>query len=158
MDTSLQVAVIMERRTLANKWADCQWEAVGILPDASAETETVRKIVDTPERAQWLHGSLQIRLFTDEAENYLLNVTAPEPRVFIHWRMEDGLARPVAATVSYGEAARTMDAGESVDGVPMPAEMREWVEAFARHWYRPEDRPRKGGRFASVRGEHKGGR
>jgi hypothetical protein len=56
----------------------------------------------------------------------------------------------MVVTVSYGEAAAMMDSNEQVDGVPLPAELSEWVTAFARLHYRAPER-RKGGRFASQR-------
>ena len=58
--------------------------------------------------------------FVDEAEGYYLNLSAPQPFVFVNWHDEDGRAVPKIVTVSYNEAARLMDAGEQVDGVPMP--------------------------------------
>lgn len=150
---ALTVAVIMERRVLANKWAAEQWEAIGVVPDRPGEGP--RLLREDGAGAQWLHPGCTIALYPDEAENYLLNVTAPEPRVFVMWRRSEegsGDPRPALVTVSYGEAARSMDSGEQVDGVPMPADLRQWVEAFARSHYRPEVR-RKGGNFASTRQE-----
>ena len=43
------------------------------------------------------------------------------------WRMTPGEGTPplapVRVTVSYNEAARSLDGGEAVDPVPMPAEL-----------------------------------
>lgn len=151
-DTALRFAVIMERRQIANKWADEQWEAIGVVPDSGQADAAPRLIVDDPARSHWLASGFELRLYRDEAENYLLNVMATEPRIFVMWRMEQGLAKPVLITASYGEAARMLDSGEQVDGVPMPPEVREWVEAFAREHYRPVE---KGGRYADQRREAK---
>ena len=38
---------------------------------------------------------------------------APEAKVFIKWRMLDGRAMPVQASVSYAEGARMFDSGEA---------------------------------------------
>lgn len=149
-DTTLELAVIMGRTVLANKWADSQWEAVGVVPDRPGESHEPRLLHEDAHGCQWLFPGFRLRLFSDEAENYLLNVTAPEPRVFVMWRLEEDLARPALLTVSYGEAARMMDADERVDGVPMPADIRDWVNEFARRHYRPPEKG-KGGRFASQR-------
>lgn len=146
----LRLAVIMERALLANKWADHRWEAVGVLPEAGECGAAARRIVAEARSEQWLFPSQELRLYPDEAENYLLNLTAPEPRVFVMWRLEDDLARPCFLTLSYGEAARMLDAGEQVDGVAMPPEIHAWAGAFAREHYRPPE-PRKGRRFASTR-------
>lgn len=150
LDGGLHLAVIMERKVLANKWADFQWEAVGVIPDGGRGAEP-RCLYEDEQRAQWLHAGFVLELFTDEAEFYYANITSPEPRVFILWRLEDGLARPALVTVSYGVAARMMDAGEQVDGVPMPAEIRDWVAEFVVLHYKPEVKNKKGGRYASTR-------
>lgn len=151
--TTLDVAIVLERRALSSRWASEQWEAVGVLPSSEACGALPRQLIESADGEQWLYGGQRIELFTDEAENYLLNVTGAEPRVFVMWRREEGDERPRvgAVTVSFGEAARMLDSGEQVDGVAMPADIREWVEGFARAHYRPEVR-KKGGRFASVRG------
>lgn len=148
-ETGIRLAVIMERKVLANKWADFQWEAVGIVPDEGMDPAP-RRIYEDERRAQWLHAGFAIELFTDEAEFYFANITAPEPRVFVLWRLDDELARPALVTVSYGVAARMMDAGEQVDGVPMPDEIRAWVAEFVARHYKPEAR-KKGGRYASTK-------
>lgn len=148
-DTSLKLAVIMERRLLHNKWASVQWEAVAVVPGVAEETapQCLRR---NDACAQWLFPGHSLRLYRDEAENYLLNVTAPEPRVFVMWRQDrEDEPRPVILSVSYGEAARMMDSGEQVDGVPMPADICGWVTQFARQHYRaPEKKPK---RFASSK-------
>ncbi len=154
-ETGLQLAVIMERKVLANKWADFQWEALGIVPDSGRDTAP-RRIYEDAQRAHWLHGGLAIDLFSDEAEFYYANITSPEPRVFVLWRLEDELARPALVTVSYGMAARMMDAGEQVDGVAMPEEVRDWVAQFVARHYKPEDK-KKGGRYASSKLRTEGG-
>lgn len=148
-ESVIRLAVIMERRTIASEWAACQWEAVGVIPDLEPDAAP-RRIYADGRREQWLHAGLSLELFRDEAEFYYANITSPEPRVFVLWRQEDELARPALVTVSYGLAARMMDAGEQVDGVPMPAEILAWVMEFVRRHYRPEIR-QKGGRYASSK-------
>lgn len=152
--TALKLAVIMERKVLANKWASEQWEAIGVVPDRPENGSAPRRIREGDSASQWLFPGYTLRLVADEAENYLLNVTAPEPRVFVMWQMDEqeGIQRPqpLVLTVSYGEAAAMMDANEQVDGVPLPADLLDWVTAFARCYYR-EPEKRKGGRFASQR-------
>lgn len=136
----LAVAVIMERRRLDNPWVDEAWEAVGVLPSFDENDAAPRAIVSEDDRQHWRSGGLAIELFRDEAENYFLNMSAPIPKVFVMWRKEDDGARPMAVSVSYGEAARWLDSGEQVDGVPMSREMADWVGDYVNTHYRPEPR------------------
>ena len=93
---------------------------------------------------RWRCKGFEIELHPTEAEGYFLNITSPDPRIFVMWRFfDDGVApcaRPVLATVSYNEAARFMDGGEQVDGVPMVPAIAEWMRAFIAVHYKPEPR------------------
>lgn len=88
---------------------------------------------------------LHIRLFPDEAEGYYLNVTTDAPAIFVHWRSGDE-AQALLVTLSYNEAGRLLDAGETVDSVPMPAEMQAWLTEYVNLNYQPEQKKKKGGR------------
>jgi len=46
-------------------------------------------------------------------------------------------------TVSYNEAARMMDGGARVDGVPMPAEWIPWLEHYVQKHYKPEPKKKR---------------
>lgn len=132
------IAVIMERTAVDNKWLPEKWEAQGVIQDIFAPGAGSRVLFDDGSRKQILYPGFQLELRTHEAENYYLNVSSPEPKVFVLWREEEGTPRPARVTVSYGEAARWMDANEKVDGVPMPVELYAWVGEFVEQHYRPE--------------------
>lgn len=138
MMKSFPIAVIMERRRLDNPWIDTAWEAVGVVPAFDDADPAPRRIVDEVDRSQWRMGGFALELFRDEAENYFANVTAPIPKVFVMWRMEEALPQLAAVSVSYGEAARWLDSGEQVNGVAMPREIADWVGDFVDTDYRPE--------------------
>jgi hypothetical protein len=143
------VAVIMERVTLANRWATERWEAKGVVPDAAASDKSERVIVQEERLTQVLFPGLAIRLQRDEAEGYYYNITSPQPKVFVMWRDDDGPARPVNLTVSYHEGARWMDSEAHVDGVPLPPELLPGIAEFVAEHYRPE--PKKRMRYASSK-------
>jgi len=70
----------------------------------------------------------------------------------VMWRIDDedpSRAWPELVTLSYNEAGRLMDAQERVDNVPLPADVREWLQVYADEHYRPEPKERK--RPASFR-------
>jgi Protein of unknown function (DUF3305) len=88
---------------------------------------------------------LLIRLFPDEAEGYYLNVTTDNPAIFVHWRTGD-TPQALLVTLSYNEAGRLLDGGETVDSVPMPPEMNAWLTEYVNLNYQPEQKKKKGGR------------
>ena len=142
----------MERRALANRWQAQTWEAIGIIPGPGDAPPRV--LLQDNAHTQWLHGGFELKLYRDEAENYYLNLSAAQPCVFIAWRMEDEMAVPKFVTVSYGEAARLMDASEQVDSVPMPRDMCDWLGAFVNEHYKPE--PKRRSRPPSFKGANRG--
>lgn len=142
--------VVMERKTLANRWVDHRWEALSILPaEAHPDGEQARCLVQDSQTEQWLYPALPLSLHADEVEGYRLNLSAPEPRVFIVTREADGRQVPFSLSVSYGEAARMMDAGETVDGVPLPEELWTWAARFSEANFRPPE-PKKEKRYARA--------
>lgn len=142
METPIKrVAVVMQRRPLANRWQSEVWEPVGVLDQYTGASEP-RLIVDEESSRQWLYPGFDIVLRRSEAEGYFHNVSAREPRVFVLWRMENDRAVPQFVTVSYDEASRWMDGGENVDSVPMSAVLYAWVGEFVEANYRPAPKKR----------------
>jgi hypothetical protein len=142
------LAVIMERVPLEDRWATEKWEAKGILPDNSPPGSAERIILDDGHTMQVLFP-VALSLEPAEAEGYLLNITSPEPKVFVLWRADDGTARPERLTVSYNEGTRWADSEENVDSVPLPADLVPWIAEYAAAHYRPE--PKKKPRYASSK-------
>ena len=143
---SYPLAVIMQRRALVNRWVTEQWEAKGVVRDLGPDT-TARVILDRDGLTEVLHPGFRLELKRDEAEGYYLNLTSPEPKVFVLWRPRDEGPRPEMLTVSYGEGTRWADSGEQVDGVALPLELVPWIASFVEQHYRPE--PPKKKRYAS---------
>jgi hypothetical protein len=143
------LAVIMERERLANRWATEKWEVKGVVRDIDPPGSSERMIVNGERVTQFLFPGIQLRLERAEAEGYYLNLTSPQPKVFVLWRMSDDIARPALLTVSYNEGTRWTDSGENVDGVALPPELVPWIAEFAAEHYRPE--PRKKPRYASSK-------
>ena len=143
------VAVIMERVRLVNRWATEKWEAKGVVLDVPQEGNGERVIVDGEMATQILFPCMKLKLQRAEAEGYYLNITSPQPKLFVLWRMRDKIARPELLTVSYNEGTRWADSGENVDGVALPADLLPWMAQFAAEHYQPE--PKKKPRYASSK-------
>ncbi len=141
------IRIVMQRRKLVSRWTDEVWETHGVVRGQLDEPVSIEPILQSEECNQYLVKGFRLELFRDEAEGYYLNVSAHAPKVFIMWRKEDGqeIAMPVMATLSYGEAARGMDASENVDAVPMPAEIFTWVGEYVEQNYHPEPKKQRNG-------------
>jgi hypothetical protein len=138
---SMPIAVLMQRRSLRHRWADEAWSAVGVVPDCG-NLPAVQVLSHSLDRDDYLVSGLELELYTDENEGYYENCMAPDSKVFVLWRMVEGRAMPVRASVSYAEGTRMFDSGESADGVTMPAEVYAWLADYLRTHYQP--RPRRG--------------
>ena len=146
----------MERRAIANnRWQTEQWEAREIALEA-APAGAQRVLADDQALTRIIFPGYRIRLHRDEAEGYMLNITSPQPKVFVLWRMHDDVAQPERVTVSYHEGARWMDSDERVDGAPLPAELVPWIREFATLHYQPETKKPK--RYASNKDKGRMGR
>jgi len=141
------VAVIFQRTAIVNRWISEKWEPVAVVPPVASANSVADKappvrINDESSTARWRFDDQAFELHPCEAEGYYLNLTSPDPKAFVMWRMSeeggDPPCFPVIVTVSYNEAARMLDGGERVDAVPLPAGIRAWMEPFVADHYRPE--------------------
>jgi len=135
------VSVILERKSLQHRFADEQWQACAV--ECGNPGEEGRTLVGGDEiSTRWRFDGFALELHASESEGYFLNITAPEPKVFVLWRIDDDAdeprARPQWVTASYNEAARWLDGGEQVDGVAMAAAILVWLRDFVDRHYKPE--------------------
>jgi len=136
---SMKVGVVLERRALADPWRDHVWHAIEVVPGAPADISW-REIGKSEGSVRYLAATLPIEIFRKETESYRINITGRNPQVFVVLRPEPNSPsgremRPFLATVCPFEAGSYGQGGdETVDAVPMPDDIRAWVEDFiARH-------------------------
>jgi hypothetical protein len=144
--TSLRVAVQIERLQQPSRWEDWRYRIVDVLLDEGQFGNEPRLLRDDGQSALFLHPGFDVSLTRDEAEGYYLNLSSGAPVWFVMWRRDDldpSRAWPEIVTLSYDVAARLMDAQEQVDNVPLPAEVRAWLQAYADEHYRPEPKRRQ---------------
>lgn len=147
---SIEVAVIMRRVKQSSPWQPWRWELAEVVPHEASFGVQPHRLLKSDDEERWLHPAFTVELFRDDAEGYYLNATTPAPCWFVLWRMEEepGLdeepvARPTAVSLSYHDAGRWLDAQETVEQVPAPADVIEWMLDFANAHYAPEPRRRK---------------
>src|SRR5690349_23408295 len=143
---AVPVAVVMEREARPNRWEDWRFRVVDVAVDEGGFGADARVLRDDGRLRRTLHPGFAVELFADEGEGYYLNLTSGAPVWFVLWRIDEsdaGEARPQAVTLSYNEAGRWLDAQERVDNVPLPAALRDWLQAYTDEHYRPEPKQRR---------------
>lgn len=148
----VRVAVLMRREQVEGamaRWQPWRWVLHEVVPHEAGFGTEPRCLRESEEGAVWLYPDWPVTLFTDDAEGYWLNVTAPVPAFFVMWRMtepEDGTApraEPQAVSLSYHDAGRWLDAQETVETFAAPADVVEWAREFALQHYVPEPKRRQ---------------
>ncbi len=147
---AIEVAVVMRKLRIDNRWQPWRWELAEVLPNEAGFGTAPRLLLQSDAEERWLHPGFTVELFRDDAEGYYLNATTPAPGWFVLWRMEEEatvapepIARPAAVSLSYHDAGRWLDAQENCEQVPAPPEVVEWMRSFAAEHYVPEPRKRK---------------
>jgi len=150
MNPSIDVAVVMRRERVDSRWQSWRWILESVGPDQPGFGTEPRLLEASDSAQRWLHPGLKTELFRDDVEGYHLNATTPAPCWFVLWRMEENpsiadepMARPVVVSLSYNEAGRWLDAQETVEQVPAPEEVIEWMRGFVQAHYVMEPKRRK---------------
>jgi len=150
---AITVAVVMRRVRIdgaMSRWQSWRWELAEVVEQDVDLGDKPRLLYKNESEERWFHPGFNVELFTDDAEGYELNVTTPSPCWFVMWRMEEqaGLADepmaiPVLVSLSYHDAGRFLDAQETVEQVPAPDHIVQWVRAFAQEHRVIEAKKRK---------------
>jgi Protein of unknown function (DUF3305) len=170
----MRFSVLMRKQNLDNPWVSYRWVPQEVLPDFEPLSQITHNRISgqflgkDADGETWLFSGFELNLFLDEAEGYYLNVSATTPSWFVMWRLEEDFERYIDANsiemakveaniavphricVSYNEAARLLDGGESVDTIPMSEEHASWLQEYVNEHYRPE--PKKRHKPASFKG------
>jgi hypothetical protein len=133
----VEVAVVMRRERIDNAWQPWRWTLSDIVPSEPGFGTQPRLLLKDDSEERWLHPGFKVELFTDDAEGYYLNATTQQPCFWVVWRMEEEavladepVAVPQTVTLSYHDAGRWLDAQETVEQVPAPANVVQWLQEF----------------------------
>ncbi|MEO5671340.1 MAG: DUF3305 domain-containing protein [Ramlibacter sp.] len=146
----IEVAVVMRRERIDNVWQPWRWVLADVVPSEPGFGAVPRLLYKGDDEERWLHPAFKVELFRDDAEGYYLNVTTPAPCWFVLWRMEEQpgvaeepIALPTMVSLSYHDAGRWLDAQETVEQVPAPPAVVEWLRDFVGEHFTVEPRKRK---------------
>jgi hypothetical protein len=158
---AIEVAVILRKERIEgamSRWQTWRWVLDDVVRQEPGFGEEPRLLYKNDSGERWIHGGLRVELFEDDTEGYQLNATTPSPGWFVLWRMEEEatvadepIARPVVVSLSYHDASRWLDAQETVEQLPAPPDVVEWLKAFIAEFYQPEvKRPKRPESFKSL--------
>ncbi len=151
---TLTTAVYMRRERVQGamaKWQEWRWVLHDVVIQEGEVALGPRLMRQTDDEQIWLHAGFEVILYKDDAEGYYLNSSSPAPCWFVLWRMQEepcneqpfALAMPTMVSVSYHDAGRWLDAQETVEQVPAPAEIAQWMQSFAEEHMVIETKKRK---------------
>lgn len=135
----LPLAVLMRWHTPTSIWDQARWRPEAVSVDrADAGAQVCAVTADS----RLLRG-VALQLYPDENDGYFENWAAPEPKVFLLWRVESGEPAIVSASVSYGEGTRMLDSGDQADGIGMPSDIHAWLGSYLLRHYEPPARGKR---------------
>jgi len=144
-----QVAILMRREAVQGamaRWQSHRWTLADVVPHEPGFGPEPRCLRHTPDESLWIYPDWPLELYTDDAEGYWLNQTAPVPSFFVMWRMQESVqgqepvAVPQALSLSYHDAGRWLDAQETVENVPAPADVVAHCVLLLKRFMSPRSR------------------
>jgi hypothetical protein len=119
----MPLAVLMRWRPATNRWDQARWRPEAVSVDRADGGAQVRAATSD---SRLLRG-VMLQLYPDENDGYFENWAAPEPKVFLLWRMESGEPAIVSASVSYSE----------------PPDLHAWLGSYLLRHYEPPARGKR---------------
>ena len=134
---SLSIGIVVEQKSIVNRWQDYSWAPIAVLPGVlnSRISGNWKLLREGKDWKHYLIGALELELFRGETEGYRYNLSNEPPRVYVVLspgeELDDQDVIPFLATICPYEAESYSENGEDiVEGVLMPLEIVEWVQAF----------------------------
>lgn len=157
---TMPLGVILERRPIEHAWATWSWRAIAVIPGAT-QIDSPRTLVRDEAAARFHAVTLDLGLHRKETEGYRVNLSQPQPQIYVGLRpgdTDDDMPSPFVVTVCPFEAEDYEIGGdERVDAVPMPQEVAALVGHFvdAHHVEEPFVKRKRQGQ--NPRGDRKSG-
>ena len=133
----VRVAVLMRRERIDNRWQPWRWSLKDVVPHSEDFGSQPQRLLKNEGEELWQHPGFLVELHLGDAEGYYLNATTEQPCFWVVWRMEEEacladeqVAVPQIVTLSYHDAGRWLDAQETVEQVPAPTQIVQWLRAF----------------------------
>ena len=130
--SAMSLGVVVERRKAASAWIDYTWRPVAVLP-GRPRAEPWSVVAIDGDATTFYAGAADLALYRTETGQYRDNLASGPPSLWVALRATGGEPpfRVVAVTADPAEGESFTQAGDDLVGaVPMPAAVRDMVEAF----------------------------
>jgi len=128
------LAVAIERRNGATPWIRDSWRPLEVIPEAPSQTPAWVMLERGEEFEHYLATGATLTLHRSDLASYRYNLAGMEPRLYVVLRKSGDADQPVRVamvTAAPDEAQAMSESGDDVvDGLPMPAGLRDWIERF----------------------------
>jgi hypothetical protein len=128
---SIAVGIVVERQSVAHRWAQERWRPVDVLP--GAPPATWRELARGEGWARYHAATLPLELHRTETEHYRYNLSGEPPMLYVVMRPAEGEfpLLPVEVSASPFESlAHTEFGDDKVEPVPMPPAVIAWVQEY----------------------------
>jgi hypothetical protein len=128
----MSIGVVLERRKATSPWTDYNWRPIAVLPGQPQAGPWAVLVIDG-EAATFYAGAADLVLHRAGTGQYRDNLASGPPSLWVALRATGGEPpfRVVAVTADPAEGESFTQAGDDLVGaVPMPAAVRDMVEAF----------------------------
>ena len=144
--SSIHFSLVFERHASSHPWLDWEWRISGLMPVLDADIHREPWLLErSPSLTRWLGEPSRVDLHHSDVDAYVYNLTSPQPSIFaVAQEREDSVAdglvwRTHLVTLSSYEAEEYMAGDDALIGkLAMPADVREWLEAFVAMHYKDE--------------------
>jgi Protein of unknown function (DUF3305) len=129
---SIPVGVVVARRKATSPWLDFVWQPTAVLPGVPA-AEPWTPLGPVGDITSFFAGTATVELYRTETANYIDNLSSEAPLLWVVLRPTDRQPpyEVVAVTADPAEGEAFTEAGNDlVETVPMPAAIRDALEAF----------------------------
>jgi hypothetical protein len=126
----LTVGIVIARRKLKGPWESQAWLPIAALP-AAPELSVGTSLGTDGDEERFYAGPATVTLNSSQTGHYRDNLTARQPSLWVVLRpVGDGVELASVTVDPYEGEALAESMGEIVEAVPMPGEVRTWVQAF----------------------------
>src|SRR5215472_6566850 len=130
--SAMSLGVVVERRKAASAWIDYTWRPLAVLP-GQPQAEPWSVLAIDGDATTFYAGAADLALYRTETGQYRDNLASSAPSLWVALRPTGGEPpfRVVAITADPAEGESFTQAGDDLVGsVPIPASVREMLEAF----------------------------